>query len=132
MNWFNKLPHSIRSAPGLEWSLWRKLPIILTVGTAVPLLALAAIARPEDFFSMLRAQGLTLTDCIALPDHFDFDSWKRPSSKHCSLICTEKDAIKLWRHHPDALAVPLQVHIDPGFFAALDALLPPARLSSVS
>ena len=97
-----------------------------------PLLALAAIARPEDFFTMLRAQGLTLTDCMALPDHFDFDSWKRPSSKHYALICTEKDAIKLWRHHPDALAVPLQVHIAPGFFAALDALLPPARLSSVS
>ena len=97
-----------------------------------PLLALAAIARPEDFFTMLRAQGLTLTDCMALPDHFDFDSWKRPTSKHCTLICTEKDAVKLWRHCPDALAVPLQVHINPGFFAALDALLAPARLSSVS
>ena len=97
-----------------------------------PLLALAAIARPEDFFAMLRAQGLTLAECIALPDHFDFDSWKRPASKRYNLICTEKDAIKLWRLHPDALAVPLKVRIDPGFFAALDALLQPARLSSVS
>lgn len=97
-----------------------------------PLQALAAIARPEDFFTMLRAQGLVLHDCITLPDHFDFDSWSRPTSKRYTLICTEKDAVKLWRHHPDALAVPLQVGIDPEFFAALDALLQPARLSSAS
>ena len=65
-------------------------------------------------------------------DHFDFDSWKRPPNMAYSLICTEKDAVKLWQHCPDALAVPLQVVIDPSFFAALDALLPPARLSSAS
>lgn len=97
-----------------------------------PLLALAAIARPEDFFSMLRAQGLMLADSIALPDHFNFDSWKRPTNMAYTLICTEKDAVKLWRHSPDALAVPLQVVIDPSFFAALDTLLPSARLSSAS
>ncbi|NMM90252.1 tetraacyldisaccharide 4'-kinase [Rhodococcus sp. SRB_17] len=88
-----------------------------------PLRAVAAIARPEDFFAMLRAQGLTLADTLALPDHFDFDSWKRPSGDLLRLICTEKDAAKLWRQNPDALAVPLQVDIDGGFFAALDALL---------
>ncbi len=88
-----------------------------------PLRAVAAIARPEDFFAMLRAQGLTLADTLALPDHFDFDSWELPPGKPLRLICTEKDAAKLWRRHPDALAVPLQVEIDAGFFAALDALL---------
>jgi xanthine/uracil permease len=39
MSWLNKLPNSIRSASGLEWKLWRKLPLILLVGTALPLLA---------------------------------------------------------------------------------------------
>lgn len=95
-----------------------------------PVQALAAIARPDDFFAMLRAQGLELAECIALPDHFDFDSWKRPPNKGYTMICTEKDAVKLWQHHPDALAVPLQVQIDARFFTALDALLAPTRLSS--
>ena len=88
-----------------------------------PLQAVAAIARPQDFFAMLQAQGLTLAETIALPDHFDFDSWQRPIDKGYSLICTEKDATKLWRHHPDALAVPLRVQLASGFFAALDAQL---------
>lgn len=88
-----------------------------------PLLALAAIARPEDFFTLLQAQGLVLAQTLALPDHFDFDSWKRPSDKGYTLICTEKDAIKLWPQHPDVLAVPLQLQLDAGFFDTLDARL---------
>lgn len=90
---------------------------------ATPLLALAAIARPEDFFALLQAQGLVLEQTLALPDHFDFDSWKRPSNKPYTLICTEKDAVKLWPQHPDVLAVPLQLQLGQGFFAALDAHL---------
>lgn len=88
-----------------------------------PLHAVAAVARPEAFFAMLRAQQLTLAHAEALPDHYDFDSWKRSSDKRYMLICTEKDAVKLWLRHPDALAVPLQLHIEPAFFAALDTLL---------
>ncbi|MEK6667655.1 MAG: hypothetical protein AABZ19_02405 [Pseudomonadota bacterium] len=42
MAWLNKHPHSVRSAPGLEWALWRRLPRILAVGTALPLLVLGA------------------------------------------------------------------------------------------
>ena len=98
-----------------------------------PLLAVAGIARPQDFFAMLQDQGLTLALSQGLPDHFDFDSWQRPTDKPYNLICTEKDAVKLWRHHPDALAVPLQVQIDGAFFAALDARLATVRsLSSPS
>lgn len=93
-----------------------------------PLVALAAIANPQAFFNMLRAQGLTPERCIALPDHYDFDSWLRPSDGTYSLICTEKDAVKLWRRAPDALAAPLLVTPEPAFFAALDARL--AKLSS--
>ena len=105
-------------------------------GTLVPLvslkgqqiIAVAAIANPQAFFAMLRTVGLTPERCIALPDHYDFDSWSHPSSGHYRLICTEKDAVKLWRRAPDALAVPLLVTPEPAFFAALDARL--AKLSS--
>ncbi|MBS0610934.1 MAG: tetraacyldisaccharide 4'-kinase [Proteobacteria bacterium] len=93
-----------------------------------PLHALAAIARPQDFFAMLRALGLMPATEEALPDHYDFSSWKRPSNMRLMLVCTEKDAVKLWPTHPDALAVPLQLAIAPAFFAALDARL--ASLSS--
>lgn len=41
MNWLRKDPHSIRSAPGLEWALWRRLPAVLAWGTALPALPLA-------------------------------------------------------------------------------------------
>lgn len=93
-----------------------------------PVVALAGIAKPESFFAMLRARGIDPTDCIALPDHYDFDSWKRPSHKAYSLVCTEKDAVKLWHLAPDALAVPLVFTPEPAFFAALDAKL--SKLSS--
>jgi len=86
--------------------------------------AVAAVARPESFFAMLRAESLHIAQADALPDHYDFDSWKRLTSNDYTLICTEKDAVKLWQHHPDALAVPLQLHIDPAFFDALDVRLP--------
>mgnify|MGYP006344764395 CR=1 FL=1 len=87
------------------------------------LIALAGIARPESFFAMLRATGLTLSETIALPDHYSFDSWLRNQYAGKQLICTEKDAVKLWQHEPQALAVPLVLEIEPGFFAALDAAL---------
>jgi tetraacyldisaccharide 4'-kinase len=83
------------------------------------LCAVAAIAQPEAFFAMLRAQGMILADAIRLPDHYNYDSWLRPQHKDYHLICTEKDAVKLWPKHPDALAVPLQVTIPPEFFSAL-------------
>ncbi|MBV7544536.1 tetraacyldisaccharide 4'-kinase [Acidovorax sp. sic0104] len=89
-----------------------------------PMHAVAAVARPADFFAMLQTRGLTLARTEALPDHYNFDSWQRLQDNRQVLICTEKDAVKLWPRHPDALAVPLQLHIDSAFFAALDAHLP--------
>jgi len=43
MNWFKKIPHHYHAASGLEWGLWRKLPLIALVGTALPLLCLALV-----------------------------------------------------------------------------------------
>ena len=43
MAWLNKLPDSIRSASGMEWTLWRKLPLIWLVGTLLPVSAAVAL-----------------------------------------------------------------------------------------
>lgn len=92
---------------------------------AKPLLAVAAIAKPDDFFGMLRAQGLTLERTLALPDHYSFDSWMFTEYERYLIICTEKDAVKLWHKQPDALAVPLLCSPAPAFLQALDRLLEP-------
>jgi tetraacyldisaccharide 4'-kinase len=93
-----------------------------------PLLAVAAIARPESFFDMLRAEGLTLAQTQALPDHFDFAEWQTPQDRAYTLLCTEKDAVKLWASQPDAWAVPLEFTPEPAFLRALDERL--GQLSS--
>lgn len=38
MNWFKRLPGSRREAPGMEWRLLRRLPMITLVGTLLPAL----------------------------------------------------------------------------------------------
>lgn len=90
-----------------------------------PLLALAGIARPEAFFAMLRKRGLQLAETRALPDHYDFDSYPRPEDKGYTVICTEKDAVKLFPRQANVLAVPLEFAPEPAFFSAFDALLAP-------
>lgn len=99
-----------------------------------PLIAVAGIARPDVFFQMLRERGLTLTHCVALPDHAEAPDYADlvRTARH-PLICTEKDAVKLFPMLKDqgsiqAWAVPLELVPDPGFFEAVDARLP--RLSS--
>ena len=84
--------------------------------------AVAGLARPEAFFAMLRGAGLQLAQTHALPDHADFADWPSGALER-PLLCTEKDAAKLWQRQPKALAVPLQLNIEPGFWAALDDLL---------
>ena len=96
---------------------------------AKPLLALAGIANPEAFFAMLRHAGLNLAETLALPDHYNFDSvlgnkYANYSQKY-TVLCTVKDAAKLWQIAPEALAVPLDFSPEPAFFAAFDAMLKP-------
>jgi tetraacyldisaccharide 4'-kinase len=93
-----------------------------------PLKALAGIAKPEAFFAMLRAEGLQLAQTVALPDHHDFSD-APVSDDGCDLICTEKDAVKLWPLRPQAWAVPLLLAVEPEFWTAFDRLLD-AKLSS--
>lgn len=48
MAWLEKVPNSIRSASGLEWTLWRKLPLIALLGTLLPLLGLGILYAMTD------------------------------------------------------------------------------------
>ena len=90
--------------------------------TTMPVDAVAALARPQAFFEMLRQSGLTLAHTTALPDHHDYGDWSSQPMER-TLLCTEKDAAKLWPHVPLALAVPLQLIIEQDFWLALDALV---------
>ena len=87
-----------------------------------PVDAVAGLARPEAFFGMLRGMGLQLADTHAMPDHHDFLSWQGTSSGR-PLLCTEKDAVKLWHQQPEAWAVPLTMTPEPAFWRALDQRL---------
>lgn len=92
----------------------------------IPLTAVAGIARPAVFFDMLRARGLTLQDEVALPDHAVPAAYAALlAASPTTLICTEKDAVKLFQYAvPPGSAVwsvRLEVDIDPAFFGAVDA-----------
>ena len=97
-----------------------------------PLLALAGIANPESFFVMLRELGLQLSKTIALPDHYSFDSVLGNEYAGYSLICTDKDAVKLWQSAPHALAVGLEFVPEPAFFTQVDTLLAALKSSTSS
>ncbi|MGV8805387.1 MAG: hypothetical protein ACWA6Y_10550 [Polaromonas sp.] len=65
MNWFQKLSSSRPAASGLEWTLWRKLPLITLVGTLLPLAVLALVhllAHPEA--SAAEARWLLMIDYV--------------------------------------------------------------------
>lgn len=100
------------------------LPTLHAAG-ALPLMAVAGIAQPEAFFTMLRATGLPIAKTLALPDHYDFDSFSRNIDGGYQLICTEKDAMKLWQSVPDALAIPLLQTLPADFYTHLDQCLRP-------
>lgn len=96
--------------------------------------ALAGIANPDAFFNMLTARGLKLQQTISLPDHFDFSGYAWPATKDAVVLCTEKDAIKMFTLPQfkgyDLLAVPLEFSPEPAFLVAIDTLL--ARLFTKS
>jgi tetraacyldisaccharide 4'-kinase len=67
---------------------------------------------------MLRQAGCPPADTLPLPDHHDFRHGPALPAGRC-LICTEKDAVKLWPLRPDAWAAPLEVTIEAPFWTAL-------------
>lgn len=99
-----------------------------------PMIGVAGIARPDVFFDMLRERGIALASCVSLPDHADATAYADvlKSARH-PVICTEKDAVKLFPLVPPdgttgVWAVPLVLTPEPAFFECIDAHL--ARLSS--
>jgi hypothetical protein len=64
MDWLKKLPNSKRSASGLEWTLWRRLPLILALGTALPLAAALALHAFTDLASAADARWLQTMDYV--------------------------------------------------------------------
>ena len=90
-----------------------------------PVLAAAGLARPERFFDMLRAAGLSVVP-LALPDHHDFSRLPWPAQTD-DVVVTEKDAVKLAPAAMGATRVwvaTLDFRPDAAFDAALLALLP--------
>jgi tetraacyldisaccharide 4'-kinase len=72
--------------------------------------ALAAIAQP---------QALTLFQTQAFPDHAPLADWQPSHGR--DVLCTEKDAVKLWPRHPQVWAVPLLCELPEVFW---DILMP--------
>ena len=90
-----------------------------------PLLAVAGVARPERFFTMLRQSGLDITP-LALADHHDFAVLPWPAD-NIDVIVTEKDAVKLKPGRAGTARVWVAaLDFEPGraFDTALLALLP--------
>jgi tetraacyldisaccharide 4'-kinase len=85
-------------------------------------IAIAGIAQPHAFFAMLKEAGILLSanQFLPLPDHFNFQTLPSAVAHARIIICTEKDAVKLWPYRPDAWAIPLHFEPDAGFFSALD------------
>jgi tetraacyldisaccharide 4'-kinase len=96
-----------------------------------PVQALAGIAKPEIFFAMLREQGLNVCHTQALADHADLEPLNIDTSQG-DLLCTEKDAIKLWARHPHTWAVPLQTTLPTELLAAIDSHLAAAQHAKLS
>ena len=64
MNWLKKIPGTIRSPSGLEWKLWRKLPLIFLVGTALPLCVAGIMHLLSDVQNDAQARWLQVADYV--------------------------------------------------------------------
>lgn len=95
--------------------------------------AVAAVANPEAFFSMLKALGIVLVNTVCLPDHYCFPLGLAefyPDLQDIDVVlCTEKDAVKLFRDVDKApknlFSVELIFTAESAFYIALDTLVAP-------
>lgn len=79
----------------------QRLPLS-SIAKDARVVAAAGIGNPGRFFDMLRANGVTPTLEIPLPDHFDFTVNPFANIKADLILITDKDAVKCARI--DALA----------------------------
>ena len=89
--------------------------------------ALAAVAKPQLFFQMLRDKGLKLVRIHSYPDHASLEKYVPPTGINEILLCTSKDAIKLWKNYPHVWAVPLVIELNSQFLKAFDASIKSLR-----
>ena len=103
---------------------------------AKALIAVAGTAQPQAFFDMLATQGLELSQTLALPDHASVDDYAASLQgldlADAAILCTEKDAAKLWQVQPQALAVPLDFTLPQAFLDEFDLLLADAFKAKLS
>ncbi len=88
--------------------------------------AMAGIGNPRRFFQALRAQGLTITECV-FPDHHRYraDNFTKVSGV---VLMTEKDAIKCRLFADDNVwSVPVSITFAKDWFADLLTLLEQAH-----
>lgn len=87
------------------------------------LIAIAGIAQPSVFFEMLADIGIHTEQNIPYPDHYDFTDWALPARTEYTILCTEKDAVKIWPIDPTAIAIPLLQTMDQAFFENIHSAL---------
>jgi tetraacyldisaccharide 4'-kinase len=90
--------------------------------------ALAGIGKPQVFFDMLTDKGIALLATKALADHDDMRTI-HIDPELGEVLCTEKDAVKLWNFQPTAWAVPLITEIPEELLNTILARIAP-KLSS--
>jgi tetraacyldisaccharide 4'-kinase len=115
----------VRRAPGAPVWLHDNQPANLPPGT--PVLAMAAIARPDRFFGDVRAAGFTVAHTVRFRDHHAFSEVDirqvldaARAAGAAAVLTTDKDAVRLDRHprhDPPIARVPLVVAIEPASFA---------------
>lgn len=67
MKLLNKLPNSVREAPGLEWAILKKLPLILLAGTLLPLFfSVANRLFPPEATTALIVKHVKMVDILCI------------------------------------------------------------------
>jgi tetraacyldisaccharide 4'-kinase len=128
-----RLLHTLVDAHGQRLALKE-----LRQDASCPLIALAGVAQPDLFFKMLKNEGLEMDECVPLPDHATLETYgpvlRRLNATYgprMHIVCTQKDAVKLWTLFPKALAIELEVHLPSDFLEELDrAVAQTLQLSS--
>jgi tetraacyldisaccharide 4'-kinase len=122
-------PDGLRLQSQLVWRVRRNID---APPTDEPCIAFCGIARPENFFSQLKAAGLTLADTRIFHDHHRYTEADigvllrlRQQTRAPAFVTTEKDAVNL-RAHLQALQpihiVPVRMNLE-NPEAALEVML---------
>jgi hypothetical protein len=66
MNWLRKSQCQQKTTSGLEWRLWRKLPLILLAGTALPACGLGLLHALADGETAIAQRWLQTADFMVM------------------------------------------------------------------